>query len=266
LIRFLLDEHANMLYAANLHPRPRAFGLAIFGTHRMSDWSLTYQVGECFTVRNCKKGGWMQPAKSPRALGKRALSRRSHVLETARRLFIEQGFHQTGIAQIATASGIAVGQIYRDFESKEEIIEAICQSDIESWLEEGALAEAVAAKDRDAIKRWLERSSAPVQFDDRCQLIAEIVAEAGRNPRVAEIYRQIDNRVRQSLSAALAALTQSGASTENIEVMAEHILRLGAGAVCRRITYPQHRDRQINDPVEKAIFNDLEQLLQKVDR
>jgi AcrR family transcriptional regulator len=188
------------------------------------------------------------------------------VLETARSLFIEQGFHQTGIAQIAIASGIAVGQIYRDFESKEEIIEAICQSDIESWLEEGALADAVAAKDRDAFKRWLERSSAPVEFDDRCRLIAEIVAEAGRNPRVAEIYRQVDNRVRQNLSSALAAMSQSCASTENIEVMAEHILRLRAGAVCRRITDPQHRGRQINDAVERAIFDDLEQLLQKVDQ
>ena len=47
----------------------------------------------------------------------RADLRRSHLLETARQLFAERGFHQTGMAQIAAASGIKVGQIYRDFES-----------------------------------------------------------------------------------------------------------------------------------------------------
>ncbi|RZM06398.1 MAG: TetR/AcrR family transcriptional regulator, partial [Sphingomonas sp.] len=37
----------------------------------------------------------------------------------ARRLFVEHGFHSTGIALIAKESGVAVQQLYRDFPSKE---------------------------------------------------------------------------------------------------------------------------------------------------
>ncbi|WP_443018235.1 helix-turn-helix domain-containing protein [Sphingobium sp. TKS] len=45
-------------------------------------------------------------------------------MATTRDLFVKRGFHQTGMAQIASSSGIAVGQIYRDFANKEAIIAA----------------------------------------------------------------------------------------------------------------------------------------------
>ena len=47
----------------------------------------------------------------------KALLRREKIVSAARRLFIANGFHATGVAQIAKESGIAVGQIYRDFSS-----------------------------------------------------------------------------------------------------------------------------------------------------
>lgn len=205
----------------------------------------------------------MHPAKAPRLLGERARLRRGHLLEVARTLFIEQGFHQTGIAQIATASGIAVGQIYRDFESKEAIIAAICEADVEAWLEEKALADAVAGQDLNAIRAWLERFGMRDQPEDRCRLVAEIIAEAGRNRRVADIYRQVDARVRQNLSAALVALAPDGTSAKHVAAVAEYILTLGAGAVCRRIAHPQQCAEQIDRFVDAAIFNDLEYLLQE---
>ncbi|MCF8709221.1 TetR/AcrR family transcriptional regulator [Rhizorhapis sp. SPR117] len=205
----------------------------------------------------------MHPAKTSRPPGERARLRRNHLLEIARNLFIEQGFHQTGIAQIATASGIAVGQMYRDFESKEAIIAAICEADVEAWLEEKALADAVAARDLPAIRGWLERFGTRNQPEDRCRLVAEIIAEAGRNPRVADIYRGVDARVRQSLSAALAALSPEGISAKHVAVVAEYILTFGAGGICRRITHPQQCAEQIDRFVDAAIFNDLEHLLQE---
>ena len=66
----------------------------------------------------------------------RATQRRAHILEISRRLFIENGFHGTGVAQIASASGIKVGQIYRDFASKEDIIAAIAARDLTRFLDE----------------------------------------------------------------------------------------------------------------------------------
>lgn len=59
----------------------------------------------------------------------RAEHRRRLVTDTARKLFMNHGFHATGMAQLAKESGIAVGQIYRDFASKEDIVAAICNAD-----------------------------------------------------------------------------------------------------------------------------------------
>lgn len=207
----------------------------------------------------------MHLTKAPRP-GERARARRDHLLQVARTLFIEQGFHQTGTAQIAAASGIAVGQMYRDFENKEAIIAAICEADVEAWLEEKTLADAVAARDFGAIRAWLGRFGARGQPEDRCRLVSEIIAEAGRNTRVAEIYRQVDARVRKSLSAALEALAPAGTSTKQVAAVAEYILTLGAGGICRRIAHPQQCAEQIDRFIDAAIFKDLEHLLQESGR
>src|SRR3546814_20257382 len=100
--------------------------------------------------------------------------------------------------------------MYRNFKNKEAILAAICEADVEAWLEEKALADAVAARDLKAIRAWLERFGTRSQPEDRCRLVSEIIAEAGRNTRVADIYRQVDARVRKSLSAALEALAPEG--------------------------------------------------------
>jgi AcrR family transcriptional regulator len=205
----------------------------------------------------------MYPAKASQQLGERARLRRDHLLQVARALFIKQGFHQTGIAQIATASGIAVGQMYRDFENKEAIIEAICEADVEAWLEEKALADAVTEKDLDAIRAWLARFGSRSQPEDMCCLVAEIIAEAGRNSRVADISRRVDARVRQSLSAALAALAAEGTSAEYVASVAEYILTLRAGGVYRRIVHPQQCVEQMDRFVDAALFNGVEHLLRE---
>ena len=65
---------------------------------------------------------------------KKAEQRRDRVIEAARKLFIDKGFHGTGIAQIAKDSGIAVGQLYRDFSAKEDIVAAIVNGDCCSFM------------------------------------------------------------------------------------------------------------------------------------
>jgi AcrR family transcriptional regulator len=47
--------------------------------------------------------------------------RRSEILEQAERIFAAKGFHNTAVAEIAEASGFAVGTLYRFFPSKEQL-------------------------------------------------------------------------------------------------------------------------------------------------
>ncbi|WP_233423682.1 TetR/AcrR family transcriptional regulator, partial [Sphingobium amiense] len=54
---------------------------------------------------------------------------RSRILLAARNLFDRRGFHQTPMADLAEEAQVSVGQIYRLFKSKEDVIGAIVEDD-----------------------------------------------------------------------------------------------------------------------------------------
>jgi AcrR family transcriptional regulator len=194
---------------------------------------------------------------SPRT---RAEMRRAHLLETARALFIEHGFHQTGVARIATESGIKVGQIYRDFSSKEDIIAAICERDVAEWLEEERLTVAVEAGDVPAVRAWVERFLTNDEPIEECRLMSEIVAEAGRNTRIAELNHRIDRRIRESLSAALVAITGREDRRAERETLIDLILALGIGTMMRRAFDPDLQVRSLFQCVATVVNQRIEAL------
>ncbi len=162
----------------------------------------------------------------------RADLRRQRILDSARALFIKHGFHQTGVALIAEGSGVKIGQIYRDFASKEDIIAAISRSDIADWLEKG-LESAVADGELFAIRKWIKRFVSLEPAIDQCRILTEIVAEAARNERIAGIYREIDVRSRECLAEALETLAPR-ANRAGRDRLIGLILMLSLGLAMRR--------------------------------
>lgn len=53
------------------------------------------------------------------------LKTRETILKAARLLFLRQGYHATGMREIAHDSGISLGAVYNHFASKEEILQEI---------------------------------------------------------------------------------------------------------------------------------------------
>jgi AcrR family transcriptional regulator len=166
----------------------------------------------------------------PRAA--KSAARRRHLLDTARNLFVERGFHQTGMAQIAAASGIAVGQIYRDFANKEAIVAAICETDLAAWLEEENLQAALCTGDSAAIRAWIERVVTDEPSYDNRRLMCELLAEVGRNQRIADVNQRTEDRLRTSLSAALTALAPQ-ATVQSRSTLMDFVLALSWGMVAR---------------------------------
>lgn len=166
----------------------------------------------------------------PRAA--KSAARRRHLLDTARNLFVERGFHQTGMAQIAAASGIAVGQIYRDFANKEAIVAAICETDLAAWLEEENLQAALCTGDSAAIRAWIERVVTDEPSYDNRRLMCELLAEVGRNQRIADVNQRTEDRLRTSLSAALTALAPQ-ATVQSRSTVMDFVLALSWGMVAR---------------------------------
>ena len=56
--------------------------------------------------------------------------KRALILETALRLFADEGFHSTSISKIAKGAGISKGLMYNYFGSKEELLKDIVISGI----------------------------------------------------------------------------------------------------------------------------------------
>jgi len=140
-----------------------------------------------------------------------AESGKARIAAAARDLFVANGFHQTAVAELASAAKVSVGQVYRLFENKDDIILAIVRDQtaadvavvdgIAADLEAGAFPPVAA----------LEKLFAFSMAHGSENLSFEILAEAHRNPRVAESlgglcqhYRQALRRFAQAINPALS--------------------------------------------------------------
>jgi AcrR family transcriptional regulator len=168
----------------------------------------------------------------------RADLRRRKLIETARMLFIQNGFHATGIAQIARESGIAVGQIYRDFSAKEEIVAALVEEDCGQFMDVGTLDAAIGDGDSDAVRAWLRHFVDPDDDRDGDRMFAEIVAEASRNERIAAIFVGLQDRYRSNLLAALEILAPGEEVADRRATLADTIMTLSIGLLHHRLIRP----------------------------
>ena len=153
-------------------------------------------------------------------------------------LFIQNGFHATGIAQIARVSGIAVGQIYRDFSAKEEIVAALVEEDCGQFMDVDTLDAAIGGGDSDAVRAWLRHFVDPDDDRDGDRMFAEIVAEASRNERIAAIFVGLQNRFRLNLLAALAILAPGEEIADQRATLADTIMTLSIGLLHHRLIQP----------------------------
>lgn len=190
----------------------------------------------------------------------RATERRTKVIATARTLFADHGFHGTGIAQIAAASGVRVGQLYRDFPNKEAIVAAIVEGDLIDFLDEAALGRAVEVGDLAVVRRWIgDFVCGPAKH--RNQLIPEICAEAARNDRIATIMAAVDARVRGDLKLALAAFAPGPDQADAVAVLADLILTLKIGLASQLATQPERDVGPLCARIEALIDAELGRLV-----
>ena len=76
--------------------------------------------------------------------------RRQDILNAAERLFSENGFFKTSMAEIAESAEFAIGTVYQFFKSKEDIYISLIENKMEDYagLMETRLAEAISFPDK----------------------------------------------------------------------------------------------------------------------
>jgi AcrR family transcriptional regulator len=122
----------------------------------------------------------------PKISERRRESRRQEVLDAALACFSENGFHQTGMADIVARSGMSHGAVYGYFRAKDDIIEALAADRHQSE----ALLNSVVQKAEDPVEalRALVRAYAEALTDPAGAPMRRVGihgwAEALRNRRV----------------------------------------------------------------------------------
>jgi AcrR family transcriptional regulator len=76
--------------------------------------------------------------------------RRAEILEQAEKIFAAKGFHNTAVAEIAEASGFAVGTLYQFFASKEQLYISLLTEKLNMMY--SAIRESTA-KETDVLKK-----------------------------------------------------------------------------------------------------------------
>jgi AcrR family transcriptional regulator len=185
--------------------------------------------------------------------------RRVKLVDAARKLFIANGFHATGMAQIAKESGIAVGQIYRDFASKEDIVAALVEADCARVLEFDEIDQAIAARDCDRVRAWLRWFIEPDDSLEDARLFTEILAESSRNHRIAGIFTAMQDGLRERLTGSLLLLAPGDHLATARATMADTITTVSLGLLQYRLL---RRDLQVK-PLLAALHDMIDR---EVDR
>ena len=162
-----------------------------------------------------------QPSERPSAP-----RRIKQVLEAAETCFRRHGFHATSMAEMAVEANMSVGHIYRYFSGKDDIITAILERDVAATL---ASFEAADEREGGGSTDFLDRlrEIAVRKAMPHCSVLSlEILAEAARNPKAADVVRQARHGVTQHLCTLLRTTRGEGLSEQDAAEMVDMLVRL----------------------------------------
>lgn len=163
---------------------------------------------------------------------------RDAILAAARALFSCRGFHQTSVAELAAAAQVSIGQIYRLFKGKHEIIGAIVCGDFEGRLARiGTLKSQLDAGLHDATQSFEALFS--LALEEREEALAfEIMAEGLRNPDISEVIGDMCARYRAYIRD-FACAANPRLSGEALDGAEEMILACLFGLSHRTLSQPR---------------------------
>ena len=160
--------------------------------------------------------------------------RRDQILAGAFRCFVRKGFHAATTAEISAEAGVSVANLYQYYPAKDDLIKALVQADLATDLELVRVVDAA-----DTLVEGLEQTTRILVADpdllSGVRLRIEILAEAARNPAIAEEVRRADVQMIQAIMQLVARRQLAGEVRTDISpaTAAELILSMYDGLACR---------------------------------
>lgn len=165
-------------------------------------------------------------------------ARREHILDAAHRCFARRGFHATTMQDICREAGVSPGAVYVYFNSKEALIEGLCERDRTEFAERFAML--AEAPDFIEALRALGEHYFVAESPEKQRFVIEMGIESTRNPRIAEIFMRVDKFCSDSFEALFERLRAEGriAPMVDIPTLAKVFNVLGDGMFWRRAIEP----------------------------
>ena len=170
-----------------------------------------------------------------------AEARRNQVLTAAADCFRRKGYHGAGMAEISKTAGMSAGHIYNYFDSKEAIIEAIIQRDMEEMFSVFQQFEdqpgELLANMLDGVDQGVERH----MDRDKGALELEMLAEAARNQKVAFLLQEADTLSRTRMRRLLVGERSlvNNATDKELDARINVMFALFGGLTLRQVLYPE---------------------------
>jgi len=154
----------------------------------------------------------MQPVTAPRSLKeKQRQEREALILQAAEEVLMEKGYYETSIDEIAARVGIAKGTIYLHFPSKEDLVNAIFERDMQQLLQYVDITMSSAMTTRGKIESIFDLMHGGI-ISKRMQLVYSISNSAGlrhllveKKGCLREIWDQLSMRLNSLLEEGKAA-------------------------------------------------------------
>jgi TetR/AcrR family transcriptional repressor of uid operon len=132
-----------------------------------------------------------------------------HILDAARICFIRKGFHAASTADISAAAGISVASLYQSFPSKDDLIVAMAENDLQTHLQAiTAMGEATTL--REGLRLVLTLLASEPDALESSRLRLEILAEATRNVRVRDAVSQAEAIMVAAVATVLERARERG--------------------------------------------------------
>lgn len=169
-----------------------------------------------------------------------AQDRREQIMQAAVACFAKRGFHQASMHDISAEAGISVGLIYRYFENKDAVISAMAdrhKQEIHEMLERARQAPTLL-------------ESLEILFTAHCceneprvisAFVVDLYAEASRNPRVADLVRDVLETAMSGLVDLIARSPEAAGGLHGLtpNELAELIYAVTRGMLMRDVLQPQ---------------------------
>lgn len=177
-----------------------------------------------------------QPEKPETKRAAALAERRRLLLDAAIQCFLEKGYHQTGVRDIARCAGVSLGNLYNHFPGKHDILAEIAvleRQELAPFLKMLASPSPAADVIRDFIAAYFRSLGSR----DNAILSIEIMSEAIRKPDIAAMFME----GRNTLATALSSVIQRGVDERafravvNTEDAAHLMLDLIESAIYRKI-------------------------------